>query len=97
MNIHYRHVSSTTGAVAAAASIISGLVGVAALFTAPHGLRRFALALHLGHQPLWLRIAPFVAAFAVLAAAVAGMLRLYSWCREHLETRRSEPATPEAS
>jgi hypothetical protein len=82
MIIHHRHLSSSVGAVAASASIISGSVGVMAMFAAPHGLYRFAVALHIAHQPMLVRIAPFIAAFAVMAAAIAGVLRLYSWGRE---------------
>jgi hypothetical protein len=87
MDIHHRSLSSTTGAVAAAASIVSGLVGVIGMLTAPHGVHRFALALHLAHQPLLIRIAPFIAAFAVIAGAIAGLLRLYTWRREIRQSR----------
>jgi hypothetical protein len=82
MNIHHRTMSTATGAIAAIASIISGLVGVIEMFAAPHGFRRFAVALHFARQPVLMRIAPFVAAFAVVAAASAGLLRLYSWRRD---------------
>jgi hypothetical protein len=92
MNIHHRTLSGATGAVAAAASILSSLVGVLAMFTAPHGFRRFAIALHLAHEPMLVRVAPFVAAFAVMAAASAGLLRLYSWRRDLLNARRDLPA-----
>jgi hypothetical protein len=92
MIIHHRHLSSSIGAVAAGASIISGSVGVIAMFYAPHGLYRFAVALHIARQPMLLRIAPFIAAFAVVAASIAGVLRLYSWGRE-VGARRSEAAS----
>jgi hypothetical protein len=91
MNIHHRTLSGATGAVAAAASIFSSLVGVLAMFTAPHGFRRFAIALHLAHEPLVVRVAPFVAAFAVMAAAGAGLVRLYSWRRELLNAHGAPP------
>jgi len=87
MNIQHRHLSSTSGALAATASIISGLVGIIAMFTAPHGVHRVALALHLARQPTLARVAPFIAAFAVIAAAVAGVFRLYSWRRERIQSR----------
>jgi hypothetical protein len=94
MNIHHRTLSSTTGAVAAAASIISGLVGVIEMLTAPHGFHRFALALHIARQPLLVRVAPFVAAFTVMAAATAGLLRLYSWRRETRNAHREVTTSP---
>ena len=94
MNIHHRTLSGATGAVAAAASILSSLVGVIAMFTAPHGFRRFAIALHLAREPMLVRVAPFVAAFAVMAAAGAGLLRLYSWSRDLRNLRRDVP-TPQ--
>jgi hypothetical protein len=93
MLIHHRHLSTTTGAVAAAASIISGLVGVVAMFTTPHGIHRFAVALHIAHQPMLVRIAPCIAALAVLAGTIAGVLRLYSWGRE-VGQQGNEAATP---
>lgn len=89
MKIHHRHLSSTTGAVAAGASVVSGLVGMLVMFNTPHGLHRVAVALHFARQPVLARIAPLIAAFAVTAAAIAGALRLYSWCRE-LGTARDE-------
>jgi membrane protein DedA with SNARE-associated domain len=39
-----------------------------------------------------MRIAPFIAAFAVIVGAIAGLLRLYSWGREagaHRSERQS--------
>jgi hypothetical protein len=87
MSYQHRHLSSTSGAVAAAASIISGLVGTAATLTAPHGFHRVALALHLAHQPMLVRIAPAVATFAVIAASVAGLFRLYAWRQEVNQSR----------
>jgi hypothetical protein len=87
MSIQHRHLSSTSGAVAAAASIISGLVGTAASLAAPHGIHRFALALHLAHQSMLVRIAPAVATFAVIAGAVAGLFRLYAWRHEVTQSR----------
>jgi hypothetical protein len=93
MMIHHRHLSTTTGAVAAGASIISGLVGVVAMFTAPHGIHRFAVALHFARQPMLVRIAPCIAAFAVLAGTIAGVLRLYSWGRE-AGAQRGEAQSP---
>jgi hypothetical protein len=92
MMIHHRHLSSTSGAVAVGAGVLSGLVSVIVMFTAPHGFRRFAVALHVARQPMLVRIAPFIAAFAVMAAAIAAVLRLYSWGRE-VGARRSEAAS----
>ena len=93
MNIHHRTLSGATGAVAAVASTFSSLVGVIAMFTAPHGFRRFAIALHLAREPMLVRVAPFVAAFAVMAAASAGLLRLYSWRRDLRSARRDVPTS----
>jgi len=90
--IHHRHLSSATGAVAAGVSIISGLMSMIVMFIAPHGLHRFAVALHMARQPVLVTIAPFIAAIAVVAAAIAGVLRLYSWGRE-VGARRGETAS----
>jgi CBS domain containing-hemolysin-like protein len=89
MTIHHRHLSTTSGAVAAAASIISGLVGVIAKSASAHGLHRFAVAIHVAREPMLVRIAPIIAGFAVIAGAIAGLLRLYTWSRE-ARAHRSE-------
>jgi hypothetical protein len=94
MMIHHRHLSSASGAVAAGVSIVSGLTSVIMMFTAPHGLHRFAVALHIARQPMLVTIAPFIAAIAVVAAAIAGVLRLYCWSRE-LWAQRSDSASSE--
>jgi hypothetical protein len=94
MMIHHRHLSSATGAVAAGVSIVSGLMSVIVMFTAPHGFHRFAVALHFARQPMLVTIAPFMAAIAVVAAAIAGALRLYCWSRE-VGAQRSDSVSSE--
>jgi hypothetical protein len=93
MMIHHSHLSSATGAVAAGVSVISGVMSVIVMFTAPHGFHRFTVALHIARQPMLVTIAPYIAAFAVVAAAIAGVLRLYSWGRE-AGARRSDAPSP---
>ena len=88
LELHHKHVSDFTGAIAGLASAIAVLFGLVAARFAPHGFGRFEVALHLHRQPLLVRLSPLVAALAALIAAAAGLVRFYSWCREHRELAR---------
>jgi len=57
-------------------------MGVLAAHAAPHGLRGIAVSLHLARQPLIVKVAGAVASFAVLTAAVSGLLHFYTWWQE---------------
>jgi hypothetical protein len=59
------------------------LAGVVAARAAPHGLRGFAVSLHLARQPLIVKIAAGVTSVAVVTAAVSGLLHFYAWWQEH--------------
>lgn len=85
--MHHRHLSTATGAFAAIASTVSGLIGIAAVYLAPHGWHRVTLAMHITRQPLLLRLAPMIAAVAVFAATIALLLRFYSWWRDQNSDR----------
>jgi hypothetical protein len=88
VQLHHRHVSDFTGAIAGLASTIAVVFGLVAARFAPHGIGKFAVALHLHQQPLIVRLSPIVATGAALIAAAAGLIRFYSWCRERREVLR---------
>jgi hypothetical protein len=79
---HHKSLARSIGAIASLAGAVSVLVGVMASRMAPHGWAHVKMALHLTKKPLIVQAAPFIAGFAVTAAAVAGLLSFYSWWRE---------------
>jgi Zn-dependent protease with chaperone function len=93
VQFHHRAWSDVTGAVAGLASAIAVVFGWVAAYFAPHGVRGFAVALHLHRAPLIVRLAPLVAGIAALIATTAGLLRFYSWWRERREDARSAVRT----
>jgi hypothetical protein len=84
--LDHKRLSESTGAIASLASGVSVLFGLIAAHYAPHGLGRFAVALHLHRQPLLVRMVPLIAGVAVALVTAASLIRFYSWWRE----RRSE-------
>lgn len=97
VQLHHKHVSDFSGAIAGLASAIALLFGLIAARFAPHGFGRIAVAVHLHRLPLIVRLAPAVAAVAAVIAAAAGLIRFYSWCREHREAARHARGTTGAS
>jgi hypothetical protein len=92
---HHKNLARSIGAVASLAGAMSVLVGVLATHMAPHGWGHVKMALHLTKKPLLMQLAPFIAAFAVTAATVAGLMSFYSWYREGREQRAaSRPSEP---
>jgi hypothetical protein len=84
---HHKTLARSIGAIASLAGAMSVLIGAVATHMAPHGWGRMKMALHLTKKPLLMQLAPFIAAFAVTAATVAGLLSFYSWYRESREQR----------
>lgn len=80
--LHHRALSKSTGAIAGLASGISVVVGILAAHAAPKGLAKLSIALHLSSKPLIIKLAPFIAGFAVAAGTAAGFMKFYSWCKE---------------
>jgi len=68
------------------------LIGAVAAYMAPHGWAHVKVALHLAHKPWLLRVVPFIAGFAVVAATAAGLLSFYSWYREGADARAAARA-----
>ena len=92
---HHKNLARSIGAIASLAGAMSVLVGVLATHMSPHGWGRVKMALHLTKKPLLMQLAPFIAAFAVTAATVAGLLSFYSWYREGRDQRAaSRPSEP---
>ena len=92
---HHKNLARSIGAIASLAGAMSVLVGVLATHMAPHGWGHVKMALHLTKKPLLMQLAPFIAAFAVTAATVAGLMSFYSWYREGRERRAaSRPSEP---
>jgi len=93
---HHKNLARSIGAIASLAGAMSVLVGYVATHMAPHGIGRVKMALHLAKKPLLMQLAPYIAAFAVTAATVAGLLSFYSWYREGRDQKAaassSEPA-----
>jgi hypothetical protein len=93
---HHKNLARSIGAIASLAGALSVLIGYLATHMAPHGIGRVKMALHLAKKPLLMQLAPYIAAFAVTAATVAGLLSFYSWYREGRDRRKaassSEPA-----
>jgi hypothetical protein len=90
---HHKTLARSIGAIASLSGALSVLVGALAARMAPHGWSHVKMALHLTRSPLLLQLAPFIAAFAVTAATVAGLMSFYSWYREGAEqplARRQE-------
>jgi hypothetical protein len=71
--LHPRRLAKTTAAIAGLTCALSVLAGVVAARAAPHGLRGFAVSLHLARQPLIVKIAAGVTSVAVVTAAVSGL------------------------
>jgi len=89
---HHKNLARSIGAIASLAGALSVLVGYVATHMAPHGIGRVKMALHLAKKPLIMQLAPYIAAFAVTAATVAGLLSFYSWYREGKEQRATVAA-----
>lgn len=83
--LHYKTLARSIGAIASLAGAVSVLVGWLATRMAPHGWTHVKVLLHLQKKPLLVQIAPFIAAFAVMVATVAGLLSFYAWYREGRE------------
>jgi hypothetical protein len=92
--LHHKNMARSIGAIASLAGAMSVLVGFIATHWAPHGIGRVKMALHLTKKPLIMQLAPYIAAFAVTAATVAGLLSFYSWYREGKEQRAAASAAP---
>ncbi len=86
----HRRIARGIGAIAGLTSALSLAVGVLAAHFAPSGWHRLSVALHLSRQPLIVRLAPMLAASAVVIAAAAGLVSFYSWCMERPELEGSE-------
>jgi hypothetical protein len=93
---HHKTLARSIGAIASLAGAMSVLIGAVATHMAPHGWGRMKMALHLTRKPLLMQLAPFIAAFAVTAATVAGLLSFYSWYRESREQRTASSSEPDA-
>jgi hypothetical protein len=93
---HHKTLARSIGAIASLAGAMSVLIGAVATHMAPHGWGRMKMALHLTKKPLLMQLAPFIAAFAVTAATVAGLLSFYSWYRESREQRTASSSEPDA-
>ncbi len=92
--LHHKRIAQTAGAIAGLASAVSFLVGLLAAHEAPRGWARVTVALHFSHAPLIVRLAPVIAAIALIVAAGAGVLTFYSWCRgDGGESREVQPTT----
>jgi Zn-dependent protease with chaperone function len=90
--LHHKRLANSTGAIAGFVSALSVLIGVLAARAAPKGLARLSVALHIAKKPLIVKLAPLIAAAAVVFAVAAGLIRFYSWCveREADETKLPE-------
>ncbi|HEY6482675.1 MAG TPA: hypothetical protein VIY54_04035 [Steroidobacteraceae bacterium] len=80
--LHHKRLSDSTGAIAGLASGVSVLCGLIAAHYAPRGVHRLAVFVHLGKQPLLVKLAPLVAGVAVAFAMAAGLIHFYSWCKD---------------
>jgi hypothetical protein len=80
--LHHRRLGDSTGAIAGLASGLSVIVGMVAAHYAPRGMSRLSVALHLAKKPLIVKLAPAIAAVAVVFVAVSGIVRFYTWCKE---------------
>jgi hypothetical protein len=96
LTFHHKNLARSIGAIASLAGAMSVLVGVLATHMSPHGWGHVKMALHLTKKPLLMQLAPFIAAFAVTAATVAGLMSFYSWYREGREKKAaaSRPSDP---
>jgi hypothetical protein len=83
--LQHKRIARAIGALAGFTSALSILIGLLAVRASPTGWSRVAVALHLAKQPLIVRIAPSIAALAMIVAALAGTASFYSWCRERPE------------
>ena len=77
--LHHKRLGESTGAIAGLAGAVSVIVGFLAARATPTGFKGFAMALHLTHKPLLLRIAPLITGIAVAIATAAGLFRFYTW------------------
>jgi hypothetical protein len=85
LKLHHKTIGRSTAAIAGLAGALSVFIGVLAAHFAPHGLSRLRVALHFGHAPLIVKLAPIVTGVAVSLGAAAGLLSFYSWCVERAE------------
>jgi hypothetical protein len=69
-------------------------LGFLAARAAPKGFARITVALHLAKEPLIVKLAAATAGVAVTTAAIAGVLKFYSWWTEQ-EAEGAEPAASE--
>jgi hypothetical protein len=92
---HHKNLARSIGAIASLAGAMSVLVGFVATHLSPHGWGRVKMALHLTKKPLLMQMAPFIGAFAVTAATVAGLLSFYSWYREGRDQRSASSSSSE--
>jgi len=93
--LHPKHLGNTLGAIAGLASALSVGLGFLAARASPHGFARLTIALHLAKEPLIVKLAAGVAGIAVATAALAGVLKFYTWWTEHeadLEAQAQPPA-----
>lgn len=77
-----KRLGKTLAAVAGLASAVSVAVGVIAARSAPHGFSRLAVTLHLWKEPFIVKLAAGIAAVAVTAAALSGLVHFYIWWLE---------------
>jgi Zn-dependent protease with chaperone function len=84
-----KRLAQTMAAIAGLSSALSVVVGLLASRVAPHGLQRLAVTLHLAREPFIVKLAAGMAAIAVAAATVSGLLHFYTWWRERNADRRT--------
>jgi hypothetical protein len=85
VKIYHKKIGRSAAAMAGLAGALSVLVGVLAARAAPRGWSRLGVALHFGHAPLIVKLAPIVTGIAVSLGAAAGLLSFYSWCVERAD------------
>lgn len=93
--LHPKHLGNTMGAIAGLASALSVGLGFLAARAAPRGFARLTVALHLAKEPLIVKLAAGVAGIAVATAAIAGVLKFYTWWTEYeadVEADARQPA-----
>lgn len=81
--LHPKRLGPTMAAIAGLASALSVVVGLVAARVTPHGFARLAVSLHLAREPFIVKLAAGIAALAVAAATVSGLLHFYTWWQEH--------------
>ena len=86
--LHHKRLGNSTGAIAGFVGGLSVIVGFIAARAAPKGFSKISVALHLAKKPFIVRLAPVIAGLAVAIAAVAGIIKFYSWCVEREQDER---------